>query len=622
MKKFSALALALIMLWAMIMPACANPLEAFYTADISVDPGNPRAHKPVYSYAWLDNIVVRSDPSAVTSVAYTPTPEDYPYSTTFDDFITEVDNYSLLFKLDEETVGSAYEELINLIYYSVTLMGFTADYKTMCEYLRSYGISLSENVEDNATAVGIVYAALKYDAVYVLYEKQVEIPIGTSVDHALVMILAALTATTLPSGIDSYIGFGLLAMKNYVEGFDALPLSENPDAAEIFHWAKVITASENEYQVPVASFHEATRAQKEYVDYLYYASIINGIYEINVDPIRLIIAMQSTEERSLQKFILKSMLDSKQIGYEPEITCEELFALACQNGFFSLEDDFYTDVFAYEFTVPTSCPKVWFTPFSLASQLEGGDDAYLSLFLNGVQMSPNSTVSTDLDATKAEEIVELKSVYDDGVNPKQEVTYKFRVIKSADLEVSQKPVAENDMVGQVESFIGTIIPNSNSVANEKVDEIFSSIDSAISQVGTGVSDNLLTTYGTESTTFDLGATTSVAAPQTTTTQAVSDGERFDFGYLEQLIDGVYVTDENGNIVTTKSLSDYADEDEDEGNIIDKVTETVKENPEVVAVPSSLLAAFSVMGYFMTKKHRDGRVVGAEDDEEESENGEE
>ena len=557
MKKLSAIALVL-----MALPAAANPLEAFYSADLSVDPGNPRADDPTYSYAWLDNIVVRSDPNAVTSTVYTPTPEDYPYSQTFDQFVDEVNNYSLLFKLDEETV-----ELANLIYYAVTAMGFTSDYDTMCDYIQGYGINLTENPVENAVAVAIVYAALKYDAVYVLYNKQVEIPVGATVDYALIIILSQLTGTMLPSGIDTYSGLGLLTIKNYIAEFEQLPVSENPDSAEIFHWAKIITASENNYQVPTAAYQDATRAQKEYVDYLYYASIINTVYDVNVDPVYLVLAMQSTEENSLQRFILKAMLDEKKVAYVPEAGCEELFVLACENGCFALEDDFYTDIFSYKMTVPADCEKVWFTPFALASQLEGGNDAYLKLYLNGKEMAPNSTVSTPLDLAKAEETVELKVVYDDGRNPVEQAVYKFRVIKDAALVEANKPVAENDMVGQVEQFIGTIIPDSNSVANEKVDEIFSSIDTAISQVGDNIDTNLLTTFGTETTAAaDVTGTPVIGQIITPASEPQAGGSRFDSDYLEELINGVYVTDANGNIVTTQSLYDYSDDGEAEAEV--------------------------------------------------------
>lgn len=616
MKKVSALVLALIMLWVMVLPAMASPLEAFYTADIDINnPGNPRADNPEYSYSWLDNILVRSDPSAVTSAAYTPTPDDYGYEHTFEEFVDEVNNYSLLFKLDEETVGGAYYEISSLVYYAVTLMGFTTDYQTMCNYIQSQGITLSRNnAIDNAMSVAIVYAALKYDAVYVLYEKDVEIPVGTTVDQALIAILAALVGVTLPSGIDSYSGFGVLTIQNYIEGFDDLPISENPEPAEVFHWAKVVTASENGYQVPMAAFYEATKAQKEYVDYLYYASIINTLYDITVDPVYLILAMQSSEDNSLQRFILKSMLDEKGVAYTAEMTCEQLFDLACKNGYFALEEEFYTDIFKYELMVPTSCEKIWFTPFSLSSQLEGGNDAYLRLFLNGMEMKANSTASVDLDTTKAQEFVEIKSVYNDGINPEEQTVYTFKIIKSTALDENKEPVAENDMVGQVEQFVGTIIPFGNTVGNEKVDQIFNSIDNAVSQAASDIASNLLTTYAAdEATTYKIESTTYAVSTTVATTYA-SD-ERFDFNYLEQLIDGMYVTDADGNIVTTQSLFD--DEDSSDDSFIEKAVLTVKESPEVVAVPSSLLAAFGFVGYFTTKKHRDSALPGmeAEDNED-------
>lgn len=616
MKKFSALILVLIMLWVTALPALASPLEAFYDADININnPGNPRADKPEYSYSWLDNILVRSDPSAVTSAAYTPVPKDYAYESTFEEFVDDVNNYSLLFELDEETVGGAYYEISSLVYYAVTAMGFTADYEVMCDYIQSRGISLSRNnALDNAMSVAIVYAALKYNAVYVLYEKNVELPVGTTVDQALVAILAALVGVTLPSGIDSYSGFGVLTLKNYVEQFRQIPISDNAQADEVFHWAKVITASENGYEVPVSAFSEATRAQKEYVDYLYYASIINTLYDIKVDPVYLVIAMQSSEDNALQRFILKSMLDQKNVAYTDDMVCEQLFDLACQYGYFDLEDEFYTDIFDYELTVPASCDKVWFTPFALSSQLEGGNDAYLKLYLNDEEMSPNTTVSVDLNVAKPQETVTIRSVYDDGENPKQETVYTFTVIKNS-APGADKPIAENDIVGQVEQFIGTIIPNSNTVANEKVDQVFDAIDKGVSQAASNISSNLLTTYAADATTYNTEGTT--YAISTTEAEATTSAGRFDFNYLEQLIDGMYVTDADGNIVTTQSLLDNEESDGEE-TFIEKAVHTVKESPEVVAVPSSLIAVFSFVGYFTTKKHRDSVITGAEEEESDEE----
>jgi len=45
------------------------------------------------------------------------------------------------------------------------------------------------------------------------------------------------------------------------------------------------------------------------------------------------------------------------------------------------------------------------TYLTLAGQLQGSDVQYVTIFLNGTEMSPNSTVSTPLDVKKAQETV-------------------------------------------------------------------------------------------------------------------------------------------------------------------------------------------------------------------------
>lgn len=612
MKKLFSLILVLSMLMMCMLPACALELNPVYpyAEELQINPGNPRADKPEYSYAWLDNIVVRYDPNSVTSAVITPKPDDYLYSDTYDEFIEEVNNYSKLFALNEDTVTAVYQDITSALFYGFTVMGFTDSQENMRRYLVDYGISLpvNEGVEDKA-AIAVIYAALKYDALYVLYEKKVSIPVGSTLDEALVIVLSALTGTMLPSGIDSLAGLAVLVMENYITDFDQLPISEDPDAAEVFHWAKVITAAKNEYKVPLDSYDLTTKAQREYVDYAYYASIINTLYDIQVDPIRLVLAMQSKEENSLQKFILKTMLESKEVSYGDTATCEELFVLACQNGFFALEDEFYTDIFFYDITVPASCEKIWFTPFALASQLDGGNDAYVSIFLNDVQMSPNSTVSTPVDTAKAEETVKLRVVYDDKTGNPDEVVYSFRLIKDKTLDEKKEEVSEGDIVGQVGQFIDTIVPDGNSAANEKVDEVMGAIDSAVSQAASQLGEDILTTYGTDSDVISGGIT------GYDITTSASDPSGFDFKYLEELMSGVYATDADGNIITTTALAGIDDADGLQESIITRVTESVKESPEIVAVPSSLLAAFSFVGYFINKKHRGNEAFINEDEEE-------
>ncbi|MBO5184616.1 MAG: hypothetical protein J6D79_02635, partial [Clostridia bacterium] len=235
-------------------PFYASASVTANSGKLQILPGHPRSASPVYSKAWLDNIVIRDSASAVTVARLVPK-DAYPYSHTFDEFVTEVNNYSVLNLINEKTVSSAYDDVITVMYYMVTALGMTGDSASMKKYIRSKGITIPplETAEDEIK-IAVVYAALKYDAVYTLYNKKVTFPQGISLDGAICVILAALTGTFLPSGVDTLSGFAVNSVKTYISQFDSLPVSNNPGNDEIFHWAKVITASANDYTVPVEAY--------------------------------------------------------------------------------------------------------------------------------------------------------------------------------------------------------------------------------------------------------------------------------------------------------------------------------------------------------------------------------
>ncbi|MBO7319219.1 MAG: hypothetical protein J6V06_04285, partial [Clostridia bacterium] len=334
MKKLLILTLALIML----LSLSVSPALALQTSDLvsamTVDPGNVRWDDPEYNYAWLDNMIIRDDDMAATQAHIIPKPTDYPYSHTYDMFIKESGNYTKLVTYDIESASAAYEEIINVVYYYVVAMGMTDDVDVMKQYLVQQGIRLPANTSSGEKAqVAVVYAAIKYDALYTLYGKKVSFPVGTTLDGAIVTIISALMGVEVPSGVESISGFILVCTKNYVASFDDIPLSDNPSEAEVFHWAKVIlAASSGDYQVPIEVYTETTPAQREYVDYAYSASIISDIYNVKIDPIKLIVAMQDGDPLSVQKLILHTMLDEKNVNYTKDMSCQALFDLACKNG--------------------------------------------------------------------------------------------------------------------------------------------------------------------------------------------------------------------------------------------------------------------------------------------------
>lgn len=611
MKKILILTLTLVMLLSLgVCPVSAVEGNAILSA-VTVDPGNVRWDNPTYNYAWLDNMIIRDDAMAATQAHIIPKPTDYPYRVTYDGFLEESGNFTELITLDKESVAAAYDEVINVMHYLVVAMGMTEDTETMKAYLTEQGIRLPANTTpDEDAEIAVVYAAVKYDAVYTLYGKHVDFPVGTTLDGAVVTIVSALTGTVVPSGVDNLAGYALFCTKTYVTSFDGLPISTNPSEEEIFHWAKVITAaSSGDYQVPVEVYSETTPAQKEYVDYAYYASILSDAYEVKINPIKLIVAIQDGDPYAVQKLILKTMLDEKGVDYPNDMGCQDLFDSACKNGCFNLEEEFYSDVLRYEIEVAQDCEKIWFTPFPLAGIISDTSEEYLSLTLAGNPASPSSTTGVPLNPALATETIYLESSYND-YNRQDSAVYEFKIVKNAALNGERNPETKNDMVAEVEQYVNSIVPGHNDTASTVIGGVFQSIDSAVQDNATSsAGEGILTTYGD----IQNGTT-----QQSTGTAGNTSG--FDFNYLDELLDGVYATDAFGNIITTTAF-DYEQTTTKEETIIEKTVETIKEKPEIVAAPTGIIAVGAFAGYLLTKKHRDTEAYfeGENEEDEDTEN---
>ena len=606
MKKLLILTLTLLMLMSLCLcPAAAMEQNSLVTSALTVSPGNVRWDGLTYNYAWLDNMIIRDDAMAATQAHIIPKPTDYPYRVTYEQFLRESSDYNQLITLDKESVTSAYDEAINVMYYVVVAMGMTDDVDVMKKYLTQQGIRLPANATPDENAeIAVVYAAIKYDAVYALYGKHVEFPVGTTLDGAVVTIMSALTGTVVPSGVNNLSGYAVFCTKTYVTAFEGLPISTNPSEEEIFYWAKVVAAgTSGDYQVPVEVYSETTSAQKEYVDYAYYASILSDIYDVKINPIKLVVAMQSSDQLAVQKLILHTMLDEKKVNYSESLNCQQLFDLACNNGCFNLEEEFYTDVLKYEIEVAQNCEKIWFTPFPLSSLLKGGNDDYLSMSLAGNSVANSSTAGVALNPALEKETIYLE-VYYNAPDNQDSAVYEFNIVKNAALNSERNPETKNDMVAEVEKYVNSIVPSGSDKASSVIDGVFQNIDTAITTTHSSaqVGEGILTTYAADVTTGDVGGSNS--------------GSDFNFDYLDELLSDVYATDVFGNVVTTQGF-DYTETTTEKQSIITKTVETVKENPEIVAAPTGLIAVGAFAGYLMNKKHRDSEAYL----EEESENDE-
>lgn len=595
MKKASAIFLAVLMIIIMALPMSASAVVVSLDDGLALNPGNTRNPNPEYNFAWIDQLFVRTDDMAVVPATLTPTPSDNPYSHTYEEFLEECDRYIALNSLDENAMDNIYSAIVEMVYYTVVSSGMTDNFDKMCAVLTASGIELpDEATKEDRMKIGIVYAAIEFNAIYTIYDKPIDLPAGISLDAALTLIIGSLTGVTVPSGVDSAAGLGVQAVKQYLGDFAYIPLSDNPTTEELFYYLKVVVITENAENVPLTKYNKVTQADKEYVDYKYFATILSMAYDVEVDYSALYTASNSESKYAVHRLVLETMLTEKGVVAPETASTEKLFNLACKNGYFALEQEFYSDVLSYKLEVSPECEKIWFTPITIGDQLNGGNKAPLTLYLQGVTVAPGSTTSAPLDTSKEKEVIFLEVNYDDG-NRKDVALYEFTIIKNPDLKGT-------GVVGQVQDFVNSVVPTDNEKASQIVESVFSGIGVTQGQsVSYTYSQDTLTTYGNEP----------VSSGDTSTTNY------YNADYLGQLLEGVYETDAFGNVVTTKTYTVTTESSENEGgSFLQQVTQTVAENPEIVAAPTSLIALGGLIGFMMNKKHKDSLRLEGEDENEE------
>lgn len=601
MKKASALFLTILILLISLMPMASAVVVEFENG-LGFNPGNTRWLDPDYNYAWIDQLFVRDDSDSVMPKEFKPTPDDYSYGIRYDDFIEECGRYVDLFDLNAETVGNTYMQSIEALYYVAVAMGLTDNTEHMSKILVRNGIEIPENpTAEEKMAIGVVYAVMENNAVYLIKGEELTIPYGTTLEEALVMIVAKLTGMELPQGVNTLTGLGAEAAKGFLEDYDdvSIPLSKNPSEDELFYWLKAAIASNNGYDVPLEKYGQVTVDEAEYVDYVYFSSLLESAYEVRIDPEKLLYAHRDGTEYGVHRIVLVTMLEEKGVYPDETASMEKLFDLACENGYFALENEFFSDVLKYEIEVAPSCEKIWFTPITLGDQLNGGDKSALTLFLQDTEIAPGSTTAAALYTQKAEETVRLEVIYNDG-GRQESAVYEFKIIKNPELETEKEDSFTTDVIDKVQDFVDAVVPE-----NEKADEIlggvFEAVDNISAQAPEAFAEDLLSTYST----YVEAAGNEVSA-------------EYDFDYLEELLSNVYETDANGNIITTKVYTTaQQDKPEEETNVVQMVTQAVTENPEIVAAPTGLIALGGLVGFMMNKKHRETELFREEEEEDEN-----
>lgn len=573
-KKVLSVMISLMML----ILVCCSPFISYASffvedGDVSSCPGNTRVYTEAkdYNYAWLDSVILRDGSMAVTPLTVYPVSE-YPYSHTCDEFIDECNNYVKLIGLSDTVVQNTIIDSLKTIYYTLVATGkITDSTQDMRAYNESCGI-LYPYTDSQFTDLYtvITYVCLNQNLYKLVSNEDVSITRGTTVEGAVVKFLSAVCGMAVPSSVDTVPAFSYLFTEKYVIEDSAYPVSENPTEEEVNYWVKLQAAQKAGYSVPATTKYEnLTSEQIEYVTYAYDASVLTTRYEVPIDPMLLKAALSSSNSSDeVPRLVLKSMLDNSSVSYLKDETTQSLFNKAAQEGYFDLENEFYTDIYNYRIYVGPECEKIWITCFPIADQLDNGSINEVSTFINGSLVKNSSTNAVEVPADGT--TFTVRTSY----NGKSDTaTYVFTVVKTGDAEtMNEAPSIDlSDPLQDIASNISNVITGSTN-------------NSAVSELPT-----VGFTFDSQLTTYDIGE-------NTLSTE----------GYTGSLFN-TYPTDEKGEVLTTRNPLEVTTEEETSASVLSYVSDKVRENPVVVAAPAGLAAIGASAGFMFYRKRREDEI---------------
>lgn len=589
MKKVFSIILSAVTVAVMCCSSFVSSASLFFIdGSATICPGTTKTYvdEENYNYAWIDDAVMRDSTTSVTPLSFHPV-TNYPYSHTAEEFINECSNYVELFDVSTAVLENSMVKTLETSYYALLASGaIKSSEQEMRAYNESQGISYSNTSKLQGSLrrvyTTLVYSLLKTDIASTVLNQQVEIPRGTSLEGAVVMYLSKVCGMNVPVTVDSVEGFAYVFADKYVLEESGLPVNDDPSKEEVYYWVKVSAADKQGYNVPKTTpYLEVTQEQEEYVTYAYYASILTSKYEILVSPEKLKQAVLSADsDTAISKLVLTSMLDSVNAEYSDDESFDSLFEKAKTEGFFKLEDDFYSDIYDYEVEVSHNSTEVWITAFLVASQLVDADVENAKTYINGQLVENLSTNSVKLTGDSTKFTVRIEYTDDKRADAAE---YTFTV---------KKTLSSSDTIAGVSVDI-----------DKPVGDILDSVQDSISEY---LPDST-TAPSYEQTT---GESYTNGYPTNATTYAID--EILDFSALNSNFLETYPTDANGSVEVTKDPLETTQAEsttQQAQSVLSGVTQTIADKPEYVAMPIGLLAVGASAGYiFFRRKKNDDIIV--------------
>ena len=390
-KRFTAGALSILLCLSVLfsVPAAASvfPFETQYDYP-SADP------------AWLTDLVIKEDLNnidrAVTGCVLHAAP-DYPYTVTPELLKKEVEQFCMLYMLDESMFKASFLYLIETLGSNSSVLAAQATDGQVRTYLQNSGIVYPA---DATTDMKVIAKAL-YTAMATGAFSAGELENGITLERALTQFVVKVSGYResdlyewIPGSMDTLDDYMLAVsrMTLWSNGYDVTPETEEN---EVYKLMAVRTIRNLGISVDAdVSFPEL---QSKYT-----AALLGKKYDLAVDPDRLAAAIQNGNPAF---YILQLIGKKNNLSVrEDAMSYEEAFDfVASHTDLFDIEEDeFYADIYSYDIYLSSPRSSLWVYPTSYYGTV---DPAAVSISCNGMPIKDN--YYTEIAVSPVQEVQKL-----------------------------------------------------------------------------------------------------------------------------------------------------------------------------------------------------------------------
>ncbi len=369
-------------------------------AAASVFPFETQYDYPSADDAWLTDLVIKEDlddvERAVSGCVLHPAPA-YPYTATAESFKREVEQFCLLYSLDESMFKASYVYLIEMLGANSSVFAAQATDAQVRTYLQNAGIAYPANATTDMKVIAkALYTAMATGAV-----SSQQFESGITLERALTRFIVKMSGfgeadllEWIPGGMNTLDDYMLAVsrMTLWSNGYDVTPETEEN---EVYKLMAVMTI--RNLGISVDSDVSFSELQSKYT-----AALLGKKYSLSVDPVRLAAAINNGTSAF---YILQLIGRNNGLSVrEDAMSYEDAFEfVASHTNLFDIEEDeFYADIYNYDIYLSAPRSSLWIYPTSYYGTV---DPAAVSISCNGLPIKDN--YYTEISVSPVQEVQKL-----------------------------------------------------------------------------------------------------------------------------------------------------------------------------------------------------------------------